>query len=108
MRIKVEGRVDFDRVLRILKDLYVRSGEGSTIHGLNIYLNIRDADGQLVEFTGKDGNPIEIVTYTEDRVQVPLKNASNTRKPAKPKVQKPKLSVVKNNPAEKENSAKAA
>lgn len=65
MRVKVEGAVDFAQVNQILNDLFQRSPPGSRIHGLNIYLTILDARGNLLDLFDKEGNRIDMLTYSE-------------------------------------------
>ena len=73
MRVKVEGLVDFERVGQILEDVYRRSPLGSSLSGVNLYLTIRDAQGRRVEFLNPQGEPIDVLVYSEERVHVPVR-----------------------------------
>jgi hypothetical protein len=106
MRIKVEGRVDYQRIAQILGDLLARSPQGATVHGLNLYLTIRDERNQLVEFTDSQGQAIELLTYNEDRVQVPLRKNGRKAPPKRP--QKPNLRVVGGKDTETRQAANSA
>lgn len=90
MRIKIEGNIIKERAIEVLLDIMARAPENSTLVGFNMYLNIRDAQGRLVEFLNEDGTPLEMVLYREERNQLPLKR----QPPNKPRKGKPHLKVV--------------
>lgn len=72
MRIKVEGLADFNRLAKVLQDLYQRSPLGAQIHGLNLYLTLLDGQGKRIEFLNPQGEPIDILVYPEERLRVPV------------------------------------
>lgn len=91
MRVKIEGQITKERVIEVLMDMMARAPVDSTLVGFNMYLNIRDAHGRLVEFLNEEGAPIEMVLYREDRNQLPIKGQP-PKKPARKG--KPNLKVV--------------
>ena len=90
MRIKIEGQITKERVIEVLLDIMARAPEDSTLAGFNMYLNIRDAHGRLVEFLNEGGTPLDMVLYREERNPIPLKR----QPPNKPRKGKPNLKVV--------------
>lgn len=82
MRLKLAGRSDIARISQVLQTLHDRLPKDTTWHGVNIYLTLKDEDGNEIELLGQDGQPIEGLVFSDpNKVKRQLK--------------KPGLSVVK-------------
>jgi hypothetical protein len=100
MRIKIEGSLEPERVLSVLKTLMKRAPAGSHITGFNMYLTVRDKDWKEVEFLNDEGRPMESLVFQEPRTSVSLPARPNRRAKADRATQtntiqeKPALRVV--------------
>lgn len=74
MRIKLQGKSSLERIEEALTKLAELQPEGTTWHGVNIYLTLKDADGEPIELV-MNGEVLDVllVNDTEKPKRVPVK-----------------------------------
>ena len=85
MRIKLEGKSNLERIELALTRLLELQPEGTSWHGVNIYLTLKDEAGEQIELE-VEGEEIEMVAFPDP--------AKPKRVPARKKV--PELAKVIN------------
>jgi hypothetical protein len=64
MRIKLAGRSDIPRIGEVLHQFVSGLPEGVSMHGVNIYITLKDEQGVEITVT-EDGIPVEIIEYDD-------------------------------------------
>jgi hypothetical protein len=83
MRIKIEGKSDLERVVNALKRMEELQPEGITWSGVNIYLTLKDEDGNAVDLANKEGEEMNMLVFKDPK-----------KKTMKAKEKKPALAQV--------------
>lgn len=65
VRLKLEGRSDISRIGETLHKLQEQLPEGTTWHGVNIYLTLKDENGNEIDLCGEDGRPVGGLSFRD-------------------------------------------
>lgn len=94
MRLKLEGESGLDRIVAALKRLEELQPDGTTWHSVNLYLTLKDSDGQTIELE-LDGSEIDVLIFKNPAKRVPVKKPKQAKAPLAEVVAFPGREAVK-------------
>ncbi len=79
MRLKLEGRSDIPRIGEALHKLQEQLPEGTTWHSVNVYLTLKDENGNEIDLFGPSGQPLDGLIFPDPhKVKHQLKKRDRT------------------------------
>ena len=65
MRVKIQGKSDIARIVQCLEALQ-RRAPGLEFHNVNVYVTLKDADGNTVEIVNEEGDLLDTLLFKDE------------------------------------------